>query len=204
LGLVAFALGWRDRRIVQGAVLGAIGVAVVSVAIVGTGGVAGFVHLVALSSTQFAPSAFVGIYGLTGVILGNGAPGEILWLAGAVAACVIAWLAGAAVRSDRSRLEVGLTVAALATILATPHAYVHDLVLLAPMFEWPTPASGTRLRSGRQGARPSWFSRAGSLSPLPNFSASMADRSRRCSVARSPQAQSSLRCSLRSRLWPAW
>lgn len=136
LGLVAFALGWRDRRIVQGAVLGAIGVAVVSVAIVGTGGVAGFVHLVALSSTQFAPSAFVGIYGLTGVILGNGAPGEILWLAGAVAACVIAWLAGAAVRSDRSRLEVGLTVAALATILATPHAYVHDLVLLAPMFVW--------------------------------------------------------------------
>jgi hypothetical protein len=40
------------------------------------------------------------------------------------------------VRRDRSRLEIGLTVAALVTILAAPHVYVHDLVLLAPMFVW--------------------------------------------------------------------
>jgi Glycosyltransferase family 87 len=136
LGLVAFALGWRERGVVQGAVLGATGVAVLSVAAVGVGGMSGFVSLVAQSSTQFAPHNFVGLYGLAGTMLGAGAPAEILWLAGAVAACVIAWLAGAAVRRDRTRLEIGLTVAALATILAAPHVYTHDLVLLAPMFVW--------------------------------------------------------------------
>jgi hypothetical protein len=78
----------------------------------------------------------VGFYGLSGVIFGPGAPAEVLWLAGAVIACVLAFLAGVAVRHDRSRLEVGLTVAALVTILSAPHVYVHDLVLLAPMFVW--------------------------------------------------------------------
>ena len=136
LGLVAFALGWRERRVVQGAVAGAIGVAVLSVAAVGIAGVAGFVNLVAQSSTQFAPSSFVGLYGLAGAMLGAGAPAEILWLAGAVVACVLAWFAGAAVRHDRTRLEIGLTVAVLMTILAAPHVYIHDLVLLAPMFVW--------------------------------------------------------------------
>ena len=136
LGLVAFALGWRERRVVQGAVAGAIGVAVLSVAAVGVAGVAGFVNLVAQSSTQFAPSSFVGLYGLAGAMLGTGAPAEILWLAGAVVACVLAWFAGAAVRHDRTRLEIGLTVAVLMTILAAPRVYIHDLVLLAPMFVW--------------------------------------------------------------------
>jgi Glycosyltransferase family 87 len=136
LGLVAFALGWRERRVVQGAVLGAIGVAVLSIAAVGIDGVAGFVNLVAQSSTQFAPSSFVGLYGLAGALLGAGVPAEMLWFAGAVVGCVMAWFAGAAVRRDRTRLEIGLTVAALMTILAAPHVYIHDLVLLAPMFVW--------------------------------------------------------------------
>jgi hypothetical protein len=136
LGVIAFALGWRERRFVQGAVAGAIGVAVLSIAAVGIDGVAGFLNLVAQSSTQFAPSSFVGLYGFAGAMLGAGAPAEILWLAGAVAACVLAWFAGAAVRRDRTRLEMGLTVAALMSILAAPHVYIHDLVLLAPMFVW--------------------------------------------------------------------
>jgi Glycosyltransferase family 87 len=136
LGLVAFALGWRERRVVQGAVLGAVGVAVLSIAAVGIDGVAGFANLVAQSSTQFAPSSFVGLYGLAGALLGAGVPAEMLWLAGAVVGCVMAWFAGAAVRRDRTRLEIGLTVAALMTILAAPHVYIHDLVLLAPMFVW--------------------------------------------------------------------
>jgi hypothetical protein len=136
LGMVAFALGWRERRVVQGAVVGALGVAVLSVAAVGVGGLAAFLNLVAQSSTQFTPNSFVGFYGLSGVIFGPGAPAEILWLGGAVIACVLAFLAGVAVRHDRSRLEVGLTVAALVTILSAPHVYVHDLVLLAPMFVW--------------------------------------------------------------------
>jgi hypothetical protein len=136
LGLVLFALGWRERRVVQGAVLGAIGIAALSLIAVGFGGIAAFATLVAQSSTQFAPDTFVGLYGLSGALFGAGAPAEMLWLAGAVGACVIAWFAGAAVRRDRSRLEIGLTVAALVTILAAPHVYVHDLVLLAPMFVW--------------------------------------------------------------------
>jgi Glycosyltransferase family 87 len=136
LGLVAFALGWRERRVVQGAVVGAITVAALSVAAVGFAGVASFASLVGQSSTQFSPNSFVGLYGLFGTVLGAGAPAQLLWLAGAVAGCVLAWLAGAAVRRDRTRLEIGLTVAALVSILAAPHVYTHDMVLLAPMFVW--------------------------------------------------------------------
>jgi hypothetical protein len=69
LGLIAFALGWRERRFAQGAVAGAIGGAVLSIAAVGIGGVGGFLNLVAQSSTQFAPSSFVGIYGFAGAVL---------------------------------------------------------------------------------------------------------------------------------------
>jgi hypothetical protein len=136
LGLVAFALGWRERRVVQGAVVGAITVSALSVAAVGFAGVASFASLVGQSSTQFSPNSFVGLCGLFGTVLGAGVPAQLLWLAGAVAGCVLAWLAGAAVRRDRSRLEIGLTVAALVSILAAPHVYTHDMVLLAPMFVW--------------------------------------------------------------------
>jgi hypothetical protein len=136
LGVVAFALGWRERRVVQGAVLGAIAVAGLSLVAVGFAGVAGFVALIAQSSTQFSPNTFVGLYGLFGTVFGSGALAQVLWLGGAVVACVLAWFAGAAVRRDRKRLEIGLTVAALVTILAAPHVYVHDMVLLAPMFVW--------------------------------------------------------------------
>jgi hypothetical protein len=117
-------------------VAGALGVAVLSAAAVGVSGVAAFLNLVAQSSTQFTPNSFVGFYGLSGVIFGPGAPAEMLWLAGATTARVLAFIARVAVRHDRRRLEIGLTVAALVTILSAPHVYVHDLVLLAPMFVW--------------------------------------------------------------------
>ena len=103
LGMVAFALGWRERRVVQGAVVGALGVVVLSIAAVGVSGVAAFLNLVAQSSTQFTPNSFVGFYGLSGVIFGPGAPAEVLWLAGAVIACVLAFLAGVAVRHEQHR-----------------------------------------------------------------------------------------------------
>ena len=55
---------------------------------------------------------------------------------GSALALSAAWLAGRAVRGNAVTLETGLATATIATILATPHAYVHDLVLLAPVFVW--------------------------------------------------------------------
>jgi hypothetical protein len=51
---------------------------------------------------------------------------------------------------------MGLTVAALMSILAAPHVYIHGLVLLAPMFVWAMADARVRdqaspLRGSRRG-----------------------------------------------------
>lgn len=133
LGLVAFMVGWRDRRVLGGALVGAAAVAAVSMLAVGWTGSFGFVETLFRSNGTFPQSLFVGFTGLAVSWLGAGVVANTVAAMGSVAAIVVAGLLGDMVRRDRARLGPALIGATMLSLLASPHTFVHDLPLLAPM-----------------------------------------------------------------------
>ena len=155
LGLVAFMLGWRNRRVIVGALGGALAFAVASLLLVGPAGIAGFFGIVASSTTRWDLRTMLSVVGLAGTYLGNGAAARITAAVASVAACAVAYWLGSRVRRDQRRLDVALAGATVLSLLAAPHAYPHDLALLAPVLAWSVALavhrSGVRLPSARRG-----------------------------------------------------
>lgn len=136
LALLAFMLGWRARGLVKGVVIGGLAAASASVVLVGPAGIAGFFQMLTSSATRWDLDTFVSFIGLPGAILGNTAAAQAAGIAGSVLACTLAFWLGALVRRDTTRLEPALAGASVLTLLASPHALLHDLVLLAPVAVW--------------------------------------------------------------------
>lgn len=136
IGLLAFMLGWRSRRLLFGALSAAVAMTVCSVLLVTPAGIAGFVGSLASSTTRWDLDSFVSFIGLPGVIFGNSALAQGLGIAGSVLACGVAFWLGSLVRRHTRLLEPALAGAALLSLLAAPHALLHDLALLAPVCTW--------------------------------------------------------------------
>jgi Glycosyltransferase family 87 len=132
LGLIAFMLGWRRRRIILGALVGAAVLGVTCVVLVGPSGIGGFVGILATSTTRWDLRNMLSFVGVAGSILGNGVAAHVLGLVASAAACVAAGWLGTLVRRDISRLDAALVGATVLSLLASPHAYSDDLVMLAP------------------------------------------------------------------------
>ncbi len=139
LGLVAFMLGWRNRQVLKGAAFGLVATLALSVAVVGTDGASGFVHALTSTLTRWDLDSFVSFVGLSGVAFGNSGAAQALGLAGSLAACGLAFWLGGCVRSERRHLEPALAGAAVLSLLAAPHALLHDVALLAPVMAWSVP-----------------------------------------------------------------
>lgn len=162
LGLLAFLIGWRDRRLLLGAAAGGAAAAGVSLLLVGWQGVAGFVS-VAVRSTTLYPSAHqYGITGFFGALLGAGVPASSVSIASMVLALTACFALGRWVRHDRARLDLAVAAATALSLLAAPHLLAHDIELLAPMFVvmlavasardgaavvWPGPSARTTLQA---------------------------------------------------------
>ena len=132
LGLLAFLLGWRQRRVIIGAIAGAAGLAVASLALVGPAGVAGFVSILASSTTRWELATMVSFIGVVGSVAGNGLVAHAVGLVASLLACAGAVWLGMTVRRDPRRLDAALAGAAVLSLVASPHAYPDDLVMLAP------------------------------------------------------------------------
>jgi len=132
LGLLAFLLGWRRRRVIIGAVAGGVGLALASVALVGPAGVAGFISILASSTTRWELATMVSFIGVVGSVFGNGMAAHLIGLAVSLVACAAAAWLGMTVRRDPSHLDTALAGAAVLSLIASPHAYPDDLVMLAP------------------------------------------------------------------------
>jgi Glycosyltransferase family 87 len=132
LGILAFMLGWRRRQVIIGAVAGAAGLALASLALVGPSGIAGFVNILASSTTRWDLSKMVSFIGVVGAVFGNGTSAHVISLVASLAACAAAVWLGIAVRRDPTRLDTALAGAAVLSLVASPHAYPDDLVMLAP------------------------------------------------------------------------
>lgn len=133
VGLVAFMVGWRDRRIIIGTLVGATVVLAVSLAVVGWSGFVGFLGTAVRSNSVLPQSYLVGFTGLVTSWFGDGVVAKVLAGGCSLAVLALAGALGDLVRRDRSRLGPALIGATLLSLLASPHTFVHDLTLLAPM-----------------------------------------------------------------------
>ena len=133
IGLLAFLLGWRRRRIILGAIAGAGGLALASLALVGPSGIDGFMKILAGSTTRWVLANMLSFIGVVGSLFGNGPAAHLIGLLVTLLACAAAVWLGALVRRDPGRLDVALAGAAVLSLLASPHAYSDDLVMLAPV-----------------------------------------------------------------------
>ena len=147
LGLLAFLLGWRERRVIAGAIAGAAGLAVASLALVGPAGLAGFVGVLASSTTRWELATMVSFIGVVGSVAGNGLVAHVIGLVASLLACAAALWLGMTVRRDPRRLDAALVGAAVLSLLASPHAYPDDLVMLAPALVIGAAAAARRARS---------------------------------------------------------
>ncbi len=134
LGLLAFLLGWRERRVILGAFAGVAGLAIASLVLVGPAGVAGFASILASSTTRWELATMVSFIGVVGSLFGNGLTAHLVGLVATLLACAAAVWLGMRVRKDPSRLDAALVGAAVLSLVASPHAYPDDLVMLAPAF----------------------------------------------------------------------
>lgn len=136
LGLAAFILGWRQRRVLFGSLSGLAVLAVASVAVVGTAGVVAFVGLATAQGGAWDLGRMLSFIAIPGAIAGTGTVSEVIGLTGTAIACALAWGLGDLARRHPERLEWALIAAAILSLLGAPHAYAQDLVMLAPVVIW--------------------------------------------------------------------
>ena len=136
LGLAAFLIGWRQRRVILGAITGLAALAVTSVAVVGTAGVVAFAGLATAQGGAWDLGRMLSFIAIPGAIAGNGTASEVIGLCGTAVACAIAWALGDLARRHPGRFDRALIAAAVLSLLGAPHAYAQDLVMLAPVLIW--------------------------------------------------------------------
>lgn len=144
LALAAFLIGWRQRNVILGAVAGLAGLAVASVAVVGTAGVMAFAGLATAQGGAWDLGRMLSFIAIPGAIAGNGTTSEVIGLGGTAVACVIAWALGDLARRHPERFDWALIAAAVLSLLGAPHAYAQDLVMLAPVLIWAIALAGER------------------------------------------------------------
>jgi hypothetical protein len=147
LGLLAFLAGWRDRRVIIGALAGAAGLAFASLALVGPSGIAGFVGILASSTTRWELATMVSFIGVVGSLFGSGLAAHAIGLVASLLACAAAVWLGTTVRRNPSHLDSALAGAVVLSLLASPHAYPDDLVMLAPALVIGVAVAARRTRS---------------------------------------------------------
>jgi hypothetical protein len=136
IGLAAFMIGWRQRRAIAGALWGALALAVTSLLIVGPAGVGAWISGAVSHATRWDLRSMVSFIGIPGSLLGNGISAHVIAAMASLVACAAAWWLGSLARKDSSRLAATLAGAAVLSLVAAPHAYAQDLVMLAPALVW--------------------------------------------------------------------
>jgi hypothetical protein len=147
LVLGAFMLGWRDRRLLTGALAGVGFALLANLLVAGPDGLTGFVSLALSSQSQWAPATYSSFISIPAILLGNSAAAQVVAGVALIVACAVGWRLGCVVRRQRYRLEAALAAAALLSFLAAPHALLHDTTMLAPALVWMLAWTASRFAS---------------------------------------------------------
>jgi hypothetical protein len=136
LGLVAFMVGWRDRRAWGGALAAVLGLTVSSLAIVGIAGAKAWLQLVGADSHLYSPTGLYGFIALPSAWFGNSALVAPVASAGILALVGLCFVLGHRLRTQRLSLGPALGTAVCLSLLAAPHSYGYDAVNLIPALIW--------------------------------------------------------------------
>jgi hypothetical protein len=136
IGLGIWLVARRDWRALAGAVAGCAVVAAVSLALVGPGGLAGFVSALGFAVGNTPGASTLGIPGLVASWFGGGTVAAGIGVTGSLIALGGCGLLGVRSRGNRRALEASLAGAVALSLVASPHLLPHDLVILAPAFAW--------------------------------------------------------------------
>jgi Glycosyltransferase family 87 len=133
LGVACFLVAWRQRRVLAGALTGAVVVALANLAAVGFSGIAGFFSMASYDATRWTLSSFLGFNGFFDSWIQNPAAAQILGTAASLAAlAACAWAGHRAFKG--APLEICLAFAVVLSLVASPHLLTQDLVLLCPLY----------------------------------------------------------------------
>lgn len=136
IGLGIWLVARRDWRALAGAATGCAVVAAVSLALVGTTGLTGFVSALGFAYGNTPGASTLGIPGLVTSWLGSGALPTAIGIAGSLIALAACAILGARSCGKPLALEASLAGAVALSLVASPHLLAHDLVILAPAFAW--------------------------------------------------------------------
>jgi Glycosyltransferase family 87 len=136
IGLLAFLVGWGNRRVIVAAVATGAGILAASFAVVGPGGMAGWVHGLASVSHGWSVRGQSSFVALAGNWTGDGPLTFPITYAGTAVLAGLCLLLGHRLRTGRLRLSLALGAAVCLSLLAAPHAFVYDTVMLAPALTW--------------------------------------------------------------------
>jgi hypothetical protein len=136
LGLAAWVLGRRDRRMLTGAAAGALLVATCSLVLVGPAACLGFLSGHVLTASLDQVRMMLGFTGLFGSWFGDSPLSYVLATIAGLTALGACYLLGASARRSPQRLEASLAGAVLLSLLVAPHMLVQDLALIGLPLIW--------------------------------------------------------------------
>jgi Glycosyltransferase family 87 len=153
LGLLAFLVGWRDRRVLAGALAAGLVLGLASLAVVGAAGATAWWHLVGADAHLYSATGLYGFIALPSAWFGAGPLVTPVTYAGIAVLVGLCLILGNRLRSGRLSLGPAFAAAACLSLLAAPHSYAYDAVMLVPALVWVfaeySPFSPTRLIRNR-------------------------------------------------------
>ncbi|MGA2282290.1 MAG: glycosyltransferase family 87 protein [Candidatus Dormibacteria bacterium] len=157
IGLLAFAIGRRDRRALLGIVAGSAGLIAASMAAVGPGATLGFIGASSFALGNTPAASTLGLLGLAASWLGAGSAATGIAIVGGVLGVAACGFLGWRSHGRPDRLEATLAGAAALSLVVAPHLLAHDLVVLAPAFVW------VAARAARHDVPHPWPGRTGTV-----------------------------------------
>lgn len=156
LGFAAFFLGWGNRRALLGALGAGIAALGASLAVVGVGGLSAlFSNDLRLAGvlSQAGGASFIA---LPSVWFGNTTLSYVGGAVGAVVCVGICGVLGRRFGRNPALLGPALAATTALSLLASPHAYLYDEVMLAPAVAWSLAELGLFTIPQRRGLDNAW------------------------------------------------
>jgi hypothetical protein len=148
LGILVFLVGWRNRRALVGAVSAGVAAAAAFVAIVGNDGVRAFLADAPKANTLWSARGEASVFALPSMWFDDTTMSYVLGVAFGCAALALCFLMGRRVRRGAAGLGAGLAAATVLSLLASPHAFLYDEVMIAPAVAWTLAEAGLVVRTG--------------------------------------------------------
>ena len=156
LGLAAFLIGWGNRRALYGAAGAGVAALALSLATVGVGGLAAMVANDIRLAGVLNQAGGASVFALPAVWFANTAASSVAGVVGGLVCLTLCGILGRRLRANALLLGPALATATALSLLASPHAYLYDVVMLSPAVAWSLADLGLFSTPQRRGYGNAW------------------------------------------------